>query len=139
MEHQQPIWLRLARKVLRNTGRPGRALRDLGHAAVFDKHFDRRFDFVGRLKTTKKGVDPFGTGLISKHLASVYFQYREKSEVALAAASSWYGGDYMEFGAHGMNTFRNMLSAFDLFDLQTRFPDTRFYACEGASRARTLC
>jgi hypothetical protein len=128
MEHRQPIWLRLARKILRNTGRPGRALRDLGRAAVFDKHFDRRFDFAGRLKTTKNGVDPLGTGLVSKQLASVYFQYREKSEVALAAASSWYGGDYMEFGAHGMNTFRNMLSAFDLFDLQRRFPDTRFYA-----------
>ena len=58
----------------------------------------------------------------------LHFQHREKAEVALTAATSWYGGDYMEFGAHDLTTFRNMLTAFDVCRLDQRYPDTHFYA-----------
>ena len=57
-----------------------------------------------------------------------WFQYKEKAEVALSVATCWAGGDYFEFGSTDMNTFRNFLSAYDIYDLDTRFPDTRFYA-----------
>ena len=57
-----------------------------------------------------------------------WFQYKEKSEVALSVATCWAGGDYFEFGSTDMNTFRNFLSAYDIYDLDARFPDTRFYA-----------
>lgn len=57
-----------------------------------------------------------------------YFQHREKAEATLAAATSWYGGDYMEFGACDFFTFRNMLSAYDMAGVDDRYPDTRFYA-----------
>ena len=59
---------------------------------------------------------------------NLHFQHREKAEVAFTVASSWYGGDYMEFGAHDLTTFRNMLTAYDVCCLDQRFPDTRFYA-----------
>ena len=61
-------------------------------------------------------------------LANSYFQNREKIDVILSAATSWYGGDYFEFGSAGLNTFRDMLSAFHIASLPSRFPATRFYA-----------
>lgn len=54
--------------------------------------------------------------------------HREKSDAAMAATTSWYGGDYFEFGSVGLNTFRSFLSAFHIAGLDTRFPDTHFYA-----------
>ena len=63
-----------------------------------------------------------------RRLASSHFQHREKADVAMAAATSWYGGDYFEFGARDLNTFRNFLSAFHIAGLDEPFPDTRFYA-----------
>jgi hypothetical protein len=126
MKHRPASWRRFAHFVLSGRGRTAAALHRLCGAAL-QGHFDGRFRFDGPLKSTVRLTGPFGTGW-RKQLASIYFSHREKAEVSLAAASSWYGGDYMEFGAHGVNTFRNMLSAFDLFDLQSRFPDTRFYA-----------
>ena len=59
--------------------------------------------------------------------ANQFYQYQEKSGVALDACSIWTGGDYFEFGSTDMNTFRNFLSAFDIFNLIERFPDTKFY------------
>ncbi len=58
----------------------------------------------------------------------VHFLTKEKSEIALCAATSWYGGDYFEFGSVDLCTFQNMLNAFKIAALPERFPDTRFYA-----------
>lgn len=57
-----------------------------------------------------------------------WFQYKEKAEVALSVATCWPGGDYFEFGSTDVNTFRNLLTAYDIYNLDSRFPDTRFYA-----------
>jgi hypothetical protein len=84
--------------------------------------FDRFFKFHGPMKSTAQLTDQ------DRLDACLFYQYREKSECALTAASSYYGGDYMEFGALDLNTFRNFLSAYDIFKLDDRFPDTRFYA-----------
>jgi hypothetical protein len=116
----------MANYILGGTSRTARTLHKLC-ADALGNHFDRRFSFVGGLKSTAALSGPLQTGWY-KQLAGVYFSHREKAEIALATASSWYGGDYMEFGCHGLNTFRNMLSAFDVYDLQARFPDTQFYA-----------
>jgi hypothetical protein len=127
LNHYRPSsWRRFAHFILDGTGSTAAAARSLCRFIVGD-HFGRRFEISGRLKSTKHLAGPLNTGW-SKQVASVYFQHREKAEVSLAAASSWYGGDYMEFGSHGLNTFRNMLTAFDMFGLQSRFTDARFYA-----------
>jgi hypothetical protein len=60
--------------------------------------------------------------------ANQFYQYSDKALTALAATSMWRGGDYMEFGSTDLNTFRNMLTAFDIFNLGETYPDTRFYA-----------
>jgi len=54
--------------------------------------------------------------------------YRARSEIALDVASNYPGGDYFEFGAGSLNTFRTFIAAFDLNGLAARFTDTRFYA-----------
>jgi Macrocin-O-methyltransferase (TylF) len=54
--------------------------------------------------------------------------YRARAECALDACTMYSTGDYFEFGSDGMSTFRNFLTAFDLFDLPKTLPDTRFYA-----------
>jgi hypothetical protein len=54
--------------------------------------------------------------------------YRARAEIALDVASNYPGGDYLEFGAGSLQSFRSFLAAFDLNGLATRFPDTRFYA-----------
>ena len=58
----------------------------------------------------------------------IHFQYQEKSKVALSVVSSYRGGHYLEFGSHGLNTFKNFLAAFYVAELEGRFPDTHFYA-----------
>jgi hypothetical protein len=54
--------------------------------------------------------------------------YRARSEIALDVCSNFPGGDYFEFGAGSLNSFRAFLSAFQLNGLAERFPDSRFYA-----------
>lgn len=54
--------------------------------------------------------------------------YRARSELALDVASNCPRGDYFEFGAGSLNTFRSFVAAFDLYGYTTRFPETRFYA-----------
>lgn len=54
--------------------------------------------------------------------------YRARSEIALDVASNYPGGDYFEFGAGSLNSFRTFLAAFDLNGLALRFPELRFYA-----------
>ncbi len=84
--------------------------------------FDRLYKLHGPLRSTA------GLTADAKLAAELHFLFREKAEVALTAGSSWYGGDYFEFGAHDLNTFRNMLSAYDMCGMTQAYTDVRFYA-----------
>ena len=58
----------------------------------------------------------------------IQFQYKEKAKVALSVVSSYRGGHYLEFGSHGLNTFKNFLASFYIAELEKKFPKTKFYA-----------
>lgn len=58
----------------------------------------------------------------------VYFHHREKSEIMMTACTSWYGGDVFEFGSHDLNTFRDMLTAYNICGMTQAYPDVKFYA-----------
>ncbi len=60
----------------------------------------------------------------------VHFHHREKSDVMMTACTSWYGGDFWEFGSGDLNTFRDFLTAFDICGMCRAYEDTRFYACD---------
>ncbi len=70
--------------------------------------------------------------------AEVFYHHSEKAECALVAMSSWHGGDVMEWGAHDLNTFRNMLSAIHLSGMAKAYPDTRFYAFDAFGKVPKL-
>ncbi len=64
-----------------------------------------------------------------RSLVSMSYAYRARSECALDVASTYPGGDYMEFGSTGLATFRSFLGAFYLHHGDgPNFTDTRFYA-----------
>ena len=63
-----------------------------------------------------------------RSLVSMSYAYRARSECALDVASTYPGGDYLEFGSTSLATFRSFLGAFHLHHGETGFPDTRFYA-----------
>jgi hypothetical protein len=84
--------------------------------------FDRLYNCSGQLKSTANYSKE------TKLTAEVYFHHREKAEIALTVGSSWYGGDYFEFGSHDLATFRNMLSAYDICAMTQSYQDVRFYA-----------
>jgi hypothetical protein len=63
-----------------------------------------------------------------KRSAALYFDFSERSLVAMAAAVFYPGGDYFEFGSEGLATFRSFLTAFDLTSKIDTNPDVRFYA-----------
>lgn len=56
------------------------------------------------------------------------YAYRARAECALDVASTYPGGDYLEFGSTALATFRSFLGAFYLHHGDTEFPDARFYA-----------
>lgn len=58
----------------------------------------------------------------------VYFHHKEKAEIMMCVASSWYGGDFMEFGSGDLNTFRDFLTAYNICGMTRQYPDVRFYA-----------
>lgn len=58
----------------------------------------------------------------------IHYQHKEKAECALIAMSSYYGGDVFEYGAHDLNTFRNILTAMDLSGMAKNYKDMRYYA-----------
>lgn len=58
----------------------------------------------------------------------VFFHHFEKSEVMMCVASSWYGGDMMEFGSHDLNTFRDFLTAYNVCGMTRAYPDVKFLA-----------
>src|SRR5258707_2324023 len=84
--------------------------------------FDRLYKFHGPLRSTSELSSQ------AKLAAELHFHFREKAEVALTTGSSWYGGDYFEFGSHDLNTFRNMLTAYDMCGMTQQYQDVRFYA-----------
>lgn len=63
-----------------------------------------------------------------KSLIASARNYRARSEIALDVCSNYPGGDYFEFGAGSLNSFRAFLAAFDLNGHARNFPDSRFYA-----------
>jgi hypothetical protein len=98
-------------------------LKDLPASARSDiQFFDRLYKFHGPLRSTA------GFSSQAKLDAELHFHFREKAEVALTAGSSWYGGDYFEFGSGDLNTFRNMLTAYDICGMTQAYKDVRFYA-----------
>jgi hypothetical protein len=58
----------------------------------------------------------------------VFFHHKEKAEIMMTAASSWYGGDFMEFGSGDLNTFRDFLTAYNVCGMTRAYSDMRFYA-----------
>jgi len=64
-----------------------------------------------------------------RSLTAMGYAYRARAECALDVASTYPGGDYMEFGSTGLATFRSFLGAFYLHHGDgPNFTDTRFYA-----------
>lgn len=61
-----------------------------------------------------------------KSLIASARNYRARAEIALDVASNYPGGDYFEFGAGSLNSFRTFLAAFDLNGHAERFPELRF-------------
>lgn len=96
-------------------GLPGSAWSDV-------QFFDRLYKFHGPLRSTANFDSQ------TKLDAELHFHFREKAEVALTTGSSWYGGDYFEFGSGDLNTFRNMLTAYDICGMTQAYKDVRFYA-----------
>src|SRR5262245_2615080 len=64
-----------------------------------------------------------------RSLRAMAYAYRSRSECALDVASTYPGGDYLEFGSTGLASFRSFLAAFYLHHGDaTNFTDSRFYA-----------
>jgi len=97
-------------------------LQNAMHKDIYTQPYTRMLDQYGVLKTSK------GMTHTEKVRDTLYFAYRERAEIALHVAYAYPGGDYFEFGSDGMGTFRNFLTAFDMNDLDQRFPETHFYA-----------
>jgi hypothetical protein len=76
----------------------------------------------GRLRTTR-----YLPWYFRRPIAN-HFAYRDWTQIALAVANQFPGGDYFEFGSEGFRTLRNFLSAFHLNGHADRFPDTKFFA-----------
>ncbi len=91
---------------------------DLASLSAMDAIYDRH----GVLVSTAEFSDD------ARRDIALYHPYRARAECALDVCSMYSQGDYFEFGSDGMSTFRNFLTAFDIFDLPTTLPDTRFYA-----------
>lgn len=58
----------------------------------------------------------------------VYFHHYQKAEIMMTVASSWYGGDMMEFGSGDLNTFRDFLTAYNICGMTRAYPDVKFFA-----------
>lgn len=58
----------------------------------------------------------------------VFYHHKDKAEIMMAVASSWYGGDFMEFGSGDLNTFRDFLTAYNICGMTRMYPDVKFYA-----------
>jgi hypothetical protein len=101
----------------------------------------RRIPFADRARSAWAGTraiaDDYGvlrsvSGMSRKRksLIASARNYRARSEIALDVCSNYPGGDYFEFGAGSLNSFKAFLAAFDLNGLAERFPQSRFYALD---------
>jgi hypothetical protein len=97
------------------------AVRYIGHT-VLHRGYHSIPDDYGVLRSFSK------TSAAKKLLTASTRNYRARSEIALDVASNYPGGDYLEFGAGSLNSFRSFIAAFDLNGLAERFPSSRFYA-----------
>jgi hypothetical protein len=57
----------------------------------------------------------------------VFFHHSQKAECMLTACSSWYGGDFFEFGSHDLNTFRDFLSSYNVCGMTRSYQDVQFW------------
>ena len=57
----------------------------------------------------------------------IFFHHSQKAECMLTACTSWYGGDFMEFGSHDLNTMRDFLTAYDICGMTRAYPDVQFW------------
>ena len=97
-------------------------IKNLSSLNQFNKHPEQLFyEEWGYAKSTKNLTRE------EKMKIFLHFQYSEKAKVALSVASSYPGGHYLEFGSHDLYTLRNFLSAFDVGNLNSRYPTTKFY------------
>jgi len=97
------------------------AMRRIGHAVLHPGYHSIPDDF-GVLRSFSR------TSATKKVLTASTRNYRARAEIALDVTSNYPGGDYLEFGAGSLNSFRSFIAAFDLNGLAERFPDSRFYA-----------
>lgn len=105
--------------------------------------FNKNYDYIESLKAILDRINEnpnsdfyssWGYSKSTKNLSLtdkmrvfLHFQYSEKAKVALSVASSYPGGHYLEFGSHDLYTLRNFLAAFDVGNLNSRYPNTKFY------------
>jgi len=73
-------------------------------------------------------VSSYGWTDVDRIETEVYFHHKEKAEVMMSVASSWYGGDFMEFGSGDLNTFRDFLTAYNICGMTRAYPDVKFLA-----------
>lgn len=57
----------------------------------------------------------------------VFFHHSQKAECMMTACSSWYGGDFFEYGSHDLNTFRDFLTAYDICGMTRAYQDVQFW------------
>jgi hypothetical protein len=97
-------------------------IKNLSSLNQFNKHPEQLFyEQWGYAKSTKNLTTE------EKMQIFLHFQYSEKAKVALSVASSYPGGHYLEFGSHDLYTLRNFLGAFDVGNLNSKYPNTKFY------------
>src|SRR5262249_49143365 len=97
------------------------AVRDIGMAVLYFGYHSIPDDYGGLRSLSR-------TSITKKRLTASTRNYRARAEIALDVASNYPGGDYLEFGAGSLNSFRSFIAAFDLNGLAETFPDSRFYA-----------
>jgi hypothetical protein len=89
---------------------------------VAESWWHRMIRYTGNLRSTRR---------VPERLKSAFAQraaFQDRTEVQLAVAGHYSGGDYFEFGSAGFNSLRSFLSAFDLNGHSTGLPDVRFFA-----------
>jgi hypothetical protein len=115
-----PRWLR---DMLQRQGQQLGGILDWPHASADSAIGDLAIGDRGGIIRPSQHVPPDRRSLMACARA-----YRARSECALDVASTYPGGDYMEFGSTGLATFQSFLGAFWLHHDETNFPDAQFYA-----------
>ena len=89
---------------------------------IAESWWSRMIRYTGVMRSTR------GVPARLKRAFAQRVSFQDRTEIQLAVAGHYSGGDYFEFGSAGFNSFRSFLSAFDMNGLASAFPDTRFFA-----------